>query len=108
MRELPTWLLDQWAVGEADGTLPRHRAEERRNVTGSCYVRIDPKNQPILAHVFNINRTCSGIGLILRQKLELGQLVTLLPPDGDGEAVKATIEHCTQTVQGFKIGCSVV
>ncbi|HSS65424.1 MAG TPA: PilZ domain-containing protein [Gammaproteobacteria bacterium] len=106
-KQLPAWLIEQWEGGESDGTPARNRAEERRNVTASCFVRVDESSEPVLAHIFNMNLQGSGIGLIVRKRLDPGQDIMLIPSDGDGEPVKAHVVHCTQTVQGYKIGCSV-
>lgn len=104
---LPTWLKTLWDEGEAEESPDRNRQEQRRTVMASCFVEREGANEPELAHILNISAGAAGIGLTLRHRLDIGEIITLRPSDGAGEPVTATVHHCTQTVQGYKIGCSI-
>ena len=48
------------------------------------------------------------LGMITRKPLMAGQRIQLSPGDGSaGSPVVAVVVHCTQTVQGYKVGCSI-
>jgi hypothetical protein len=104
---LPIWLKTLWDEGEAENAPDRNRHEQRRTVMASCFVVREGGHEPELAHIFNISAGAAGIGLTLRHRLDIGEVIRLRPSDGAGEAASATVHHCTQTVQGFKIGCSI-
>lgn len=104
---LPTWLKTLWDEGEAEPSPNPNRGEQRRTVMASCFVQREGANEPELAHIFNISAGAVGIGLILRHRLDSGEAITLRPSDGPGEPVTAIVHQCTQTVQGYKIGCSI-
>ena len=62
--------------------------------------------EPLSAQVRNVSPR--GMGMITRMPLTPGQVIQLSPGDGsDGTPVQATVVHCTQTVQGYKVGCTL-
>ena len=103
---LPSW-LQQW-LDERPPTdsYAAKRSEPRRECAVYCdtHCMDDETVTHFHARIFNVNS--QGVGLLTRQALIVGQRL-LLRPAGDEQAtaVTARIVHCTQTVQGYKVGC---
>jgi hypothetical protein len=104
--QLPDWLNEALIEGDPTDATPNKRHEGRTISALYCLVeRPGMPGQPLSARVFNVSP--QGLGMITRTSLQSGQRVRLLPGDGlDGAPVEVVVVHCTQTVQGFKVGCS--
>ena len=106
--ELPAWIRAALEFGDPTDNLPNKRAESRRAWVLLCLLtpRDKPNSAPITVRVTNVGP--SGIGFISREVLTADSRVRLIPQGGrEDEAVYGRIVHCTQTVQGFKVGCSI-
>lgn len=107
--EIPGWLREA-LEGELTDKAPSKRAEPRRVWWGLASVQ---RHDGVSEKQFSVKMTNvspEGIGFISRQPLEVGDRLQLIP-DGDSngsaplEPVNVRIIHCTQTVQGYKVGC---
>ena len=104
--QLPSW-LQQWVdEGPPTDSFANKRSESRRECAVYCVAHCmdDETVTPFHARMFNVDS--QGVALLTRQALIVG-LRLLLRPEGDEQApaVTARIVHCTQTVQGYKVGC---
>jgi len=83
------------------------RQEERAVSALYCLLERDGRPGEMLsAQVYNVSP--HGMGMITRKPLTPGQIIQVAPGDGsDGSPVRATVAHCTQTVQGYKVGCTL-
>lgn len=108
-RSIPTWLqaiLDE--EGSEDRTGKRHEA--RIHASGLAKVtHIGERSiTPIPVRLYNAG--AHSVGFTARYEFNPGDELTLLPHDAPEIvapelAVRLQIVHCTQTVQGYKIGC---
>ncbi len=108
-RTLPSWLLEALDGDVTDDVLNK-RSEPRHIFASPASLRpIDGGADctPIRVRIFNASE--SGVAFISREALEQGQTLCLHPRHeegvGDDARVNVRVVHCTQTVQGFKIGC---
>jgi len=104
--KLPQWLTDAILEGEpVEGVL--NKRHENRTIS-ALYCMIEQggnTSDTISAQVYNVSPR--GLGMITRRSLAPGQWIQLSPGDGsDGVPVRAVVVYCTQTVQGYKVGCS--
>jgi hypothetical protein len=108
---LPAWFLEA-LEGDPTDTLPNKRSETRHEwVSLGGIERMDSserKNPTV--KIFNVST--GGLGFISRQPLELGERVRIAPEglSEDGtpfDPIEATVTYCTQTIQGYKVGCSL-
>jgi len=106
--QLPEWLQQAIIEGDSVAGVRNKRAEDRMVSALFCQIESDGQPGEILsARVHNVSE--SGLGMITRRWLRPGQRIQLTPADGsDGEPVTATVVHCTQTIQGYKVGCAFV
>lgn len=105
--ELPDWVREAIEEGEFTDDVPNKRGESRRVWTLMCSAesRDGPAGYPVTARVFNV--ASGGVGLITRRRIEPAQRLRLIPEGASEDAaINVRVMHCTQTVQGFKIGCS--
>ena len=107
--EIPGWLLEA-LEGEPTDDVPNKRAESRRVWYRLASVQIHDGVSEKLSSVKITNVSSEGIGFVSRQCLEVGDRLQLIPDgDSNGSApigpVNVRIIHCTQTVQGYKVGC---
>ena len=108
---LPQWFREA-LEGEPTDNLPNKRLDIRHEWPALARIdRLDSSDQQKLT-VKVFNASTQGIGFISRQPIELGERVRVAP-DGvseDGtpyEPVEAVAIYCTQTIQGYKVGCSI-
>lgn len=104
--ELPQWLTEAILEGDAVEGLLNKRHEDRTISALYCMIERDGVTAEALsAQVYNVSP--HGMGMITRKPLTSGQRIQLSPgDDSDGAPVRAVVVHCTQTVQGYKVGCS--
>lgn len=104
--ELPQWLTEAILEGDSTDALLNKRHEERTISALYCMIERDGNTgAPLTAQVYNVSP--NGMGMITRKPLTAGQCIKLAPgDDSDGAPVRAVVVHCTQTVQGYKVGCS--
>ena len=105
---LPGWLREALRDGDLPGDFPNKRTEPRRVCTAPCLLTSedDPSVPPIAVRVTNV--TPSGVGFISRKVLTANFRFKLVPEGlEDDEPVCVRIVHCTRTVQGYKVGCSI-
>ena len=107
--ELPYWLRDVLA-GESTDDVPNKRSESRHvgGMMASVKSSDDASAAPISVRI--LNASSQGIGLISRQRIDVGARLELTPdwvPDNGtpAEPVSVAVVHCTQTIQGYKVGC---
>lgn len=105
-RTLPAWLQEA-LQGDPTDTLPNKRAETRKVF---CFLaRVDradpPAGEPVVVRLFNVGR--GGVGFTARQPFTAGTRLRLAPDESSDahQAVFARVVHCTQTIQGYKVGC---
>ena len=108
---LPAWLAEG-LEGEPTGELLNRRSEPRHVFSGIARVRPehDPSATPVSVRPFNVSPR--GIGFIARQEFEEAQRLIIFPegtsePDANQAAVRLRVVHCTQTIQGYKVGCVI-
>lgn len=106
--QLPMWIAEAIAEGDPVSGVRNKRGEDR--LVSALYCLIEPGGQAgehVSAQVHNVSER--GLGMIVRKPLRAGQKIQLLPGDGSkAVGVAATVVHCTQTVQGYKVGCEFV
>jgi hypothetical protein len=105
--ELPEWLGEALEEGETTDNLPNKRSTSRRVWTVFCRVQSvgEPTMTSFTARLFNVGP--GGIGLVTRRELEPGLRLEVVPEgDANQDAVQVRVVHCTQTVQGYKVGCA--
>lgn len=102
--KLPAWLSKVIESGAPTDTLPIRRRETRRTWAGSCFVRPYGGAPGDRILVRGLNAGPEGLGCISRQRLDEGRQFEIAPLEGNGEPVLVRVVHCTQTVQGYKIG----
>lgn len=108
-KALPAWIQEAFDGEPTDDVLNK-RSEPRYIFASSASLRPlegGVEGTPIRVRIFNVSE--SGVAFVARQELPQGQLLTLHPcyeeSDGGDTTVSARVIHCTQTVQGYKIGC---
>lgn len=103
---LPGWLTEAIEEGEPLESIPNKRNDDRLVSALYCLVEQDGVSSDTLsAQVSNVS--VHGLGMITRKPIPPGQRIHISPGDGsDGDAVEALVAHCTQTVQGYKVGCT--
>jgi len=99
---LLAWLRVILETSESVDAHSLKRSDLRVNWVEACSVQLDTGDR-FLVRGFNASPT--GIGFISRYRFSPYQRLTLLPTEGDGEPVRVRVVHCTQTLQGHKIGC---
>lgn len=105
---IPAWLAEAIEEGEPLQGLANKRGEDRMISALYCQVQQHgPPAETLSAKVFNVS--ASGLGMVTRKPIAPGQRLTLSPNDGShGACVELLVAHCTQTVQGYKVGCTFV
>ena len=110
-RPMPDWLKEA-LEGDVTDNVPNKRGEPRRVLSCLATVINDeaPGGRPLTVRIFNIGS--GGIGFTARAPLSPGARLRLAPDGTPAEqaaqqSVMIRIVHCTQTVQGFKIGCVI-
>jgi len=105
---LPAWMSETLVEGDPVGGIRNKRGEDR--LVSALYCLIERDGQPgesLSAQVYNVSER--GLGMIVRKPLRAGQRIQLSPGDGsEADRITATVVHCTQTVQGYKVGCEFV
>jgi len=103
---LPSWLTEVIVEGDSAEGMLNKRQEDRAVSALYCMIERNGTGGEVLsAQVYNVSP--HGMGMITRKPLTPGQCFKLSPGDGsDGMSVRAVVVHCTQTVQGYKVGCS--
>ena len=105
---LPQWLLDA-STGETTEGPSRKRTDTREQSPTFAYIRPldEPDAKPVGVHVSNLS--ASGVGFVTRMQFFVGTRLLLLEDDEMPDAadtVALRVVHCTQTIQGYKIGCT--
>ena len=104
---LPSWLRDSITTGPEDGVLNKRGTSRHASTVmarATLLGEIDAKQFSV--KTFNIG--VGGVGLITRIPLRESAELELVPVDGSGEPVRLRVIHCTQTIQGYKVGCELV
>ena len=107
---LPDWLIAAIEAGEPLEGVPAKRGESRLHAW-SLPCRIVPVNGgPSASFTCNLqNVSTRGLGFISRRQLTPGDELDITPADQpEAPSVRASIKHCTRTLQGFKVGCSFI
>ncbi len=106
--EIPGWLLEA-LEGECTDDLLNKRSEARHvgGMLVSATLRDEEAEKPFSVRI--MNASTKGVGFISRQRLEPGAKVKLttdwVPEDGTPcVPVNVRVVHCTQTIQGYKVG----
>ncbi len=110
-RDIPAWLqaiLDE--EGPENGT--GKRREARVHASGLAKVTHIGESSITPVPVRLYNAGAHSVGFTARHEFNPGDELTLLPHDAPEIvapelAVRLQIVHCTQTVQGYKIGCKI-
>lgn len=102
--KLPSWLLEAFE-GELTDPLPNKRSEPRHIWVTLVFGKAanDPDAPSFPVKTYNASR--SGVGLITRKPLPQGQILEISPEESLNESVRVRVVHCTQTIQGYRIGC---
>ena len=103
----PAWVQEALREGEATDGVPNKRAEPRLSWHATCTAKPLRTQDlgPFSVRVFNVSS--GGLGVIARRRVEPGERLLLTPLGAAAtEAVRVRVIHCTQTVQGYKIGCA--
>ena len=110
--KVPIWLLDA-LQGEAPKEVLNKRSEPRYEwlSLASLGARPSSATKPVSVKVTNVSSR--GVGLVSRTPVDQGGEFQLTPegvaPDGASfDPVRVSVIHCTQAVQGYKIGCVFV
>jgi len=105
---IPDWLAEAIEEGEPLEGIPNKRHTDR--VLSALYCQVEqngPKTGSLSAQVTNVST--SGLGMITRKSIPPGERLYISPGDGSvGEPVEVLVAHCTQTLQGYKVGCTFV
>lgn len=103
---LPSWLLDGLAVTPEAG-ISNKRGDSRHAwiVFARATILGGTDVKQLSVKTFNVGP--GGIGLITRVPIRDGADLELVPEDGPGEPVRVRVVHCTQTLQGYKVGCEL-
>ena len=105
---LPDWLSEALEESYPTDDLPNKRSESRR-VWSSLYLLTsedDTSGTPITVRMTNV--ASAGIGFVSRKVLTPHSRFKLTPEGReDAEPVHVRVVHCTKTVQGYKVGCSI-
>ena len=111
-RRFPTWLRNALHEPTPDRESTK-RQEPRQPATGLANVtsRNNPDGERIPVRLYNVG--VNGIGFTARSKFDLGDELTLTPEGTpkiveQESSVHLRVIHCTQTVQGFKVGCVLI
>lgn len=109
--QLPQWFREA-LEGDPTDHVPNKRSEPRHVFVYLARVRAeqDANAGDVSVRLFNVGT--GGVGFTARQEFEPGARLILLPeglPElvADETAVCVRVVHCTQTVQGYKIGCVI-
>lgn len=111
-RPLPSWLRDALHEFSPDRGSTK-RQDPRQPATGLANVipLHQPQAEQVSVRLYNVGS--NGIGFTARCQFALGEEL-VLTPEGTSKiaepenSVYLRVIHCTQTVQGFKIGCQLV
>lgn len=69
--------------------------------------RLNPADsEQLTVKTYNVSQ--SGLGLITRKALQEGVELEVSPMDDSGESVHVRVKYCTQTIQGYKVGCEFI
>lgn len=104
---LPSWLIDALASEPEAGTLNK-RGDSRHTWIAFARATILGGTEVKQLSVKTFNVGPGGIGLITRVPLRESADLELVPEDGPGKPVRVRVVHCTQTLQGYKVGCEFV
>ncbi len=109
-RAWPVWLRD---LLDEEWEAEQGKRHERRHFAGGL-LRVTSHNGNETQQTVRLyNVAFDGIGLTTRQPFSPGDELTIVPDDLPDIAVpestvRLRVVHCTQTVQGFKVGCVIV
>jgi hypothetical protein len=110
-RPMPEWLKEA-LQGEVTDNVPNKRGEPRRVL--SCLAAViaanQPEARPTTVRIYNIGS--GGVGFTARSAFSPGVTLRLVPEGTPKEqvakmSVVVRVIHCTQTIQGFKVGCAI-
>ena len=105
--KVPSWLLD--SIEDHVDRVTIKRSEPRQSLLGRAQVRFE--NAPSRAISVRLLNICSdGISFLSREPISPRNLLRLAPEEGPnpydaGNQLRIRVVHCTQAVNGFKIGC---
>lgn len=106
--ELPAWFREAMTEGEPTyNTVVTKRQEPR---TTACRLisaqKVDSSDSKLYA-VKLWNTSEHGVCLVARVPFGPGERLKLTPENGADQPVHISVAHCTQTIQGFLIGCAI-
>ncbi len=107
---LPSWLQEAMDADLTDDVL--NKRSEPRHIFATpatvCPADSGDSAAPVRVRIFNASE--AGLAFISREELEPGRVFCLHPRHeedmGEDAVVNVRVIHCTQTVQGFKVGGS--
>ncbi len=105
--KLPLWLRVAIDQGELLGDLPNKRDEPRLIARQLLLAQRedDPNGKTFTVKLWNVSS--KGVGFVSRIQLDEGQRLKLAPEDEPDEPISVSVVHCTQTIQGYLIGCVI-
>ena len=104
--QLPSWLRPYLEVGPVTDSYANKRFEQRRECSVYCVAHsIDEESGvPFHARIFNVDSR--GFALLARREVVVSHRLQVRPDVEEEVApVRVRVMHCTQTVQGYKVGC---
>ena len=112
VNSLPDWLYEAIEDDAPDEPLNK-RAEPRHlgRTLVSAWLVDDPDQAKFSVKIVNVS--AGGIGMVTRMRLEESTPLRLapdwMPADAPPvEPIDVVVIHCTQTVQGYKVGVKMV
>ena len=105
---LPSWLCEALEEGDLPDEPLNRRAELRTVWAFLCFLapEDDPSSAPTTVKVTDV--ASGGIGFMSRQELHPGYRFQLVPVGREDEdALHVSVVRCTQTVQGYSVGCTI-
>ena len=104
----PAWFSDALEVSSPSDDVANKRSESRREWISRCLVTPEGDTHGTPITVQTINITSNGIGFLSREEIKTNSRFKLTPADAkDAQPVHVRVVHCTQTIQGYKVGCSI-
>ena len=107
VNDIPLWLREGLDEATTEGVVDR-RSELRQiwMLPTPAKSLSSPDTEPGPVQIRNISR--SGLCLISRVELHLGDELELSALAGTGEAVHVRVVYCKKLVQGYQVGCEFV
>ncbi len=105
--KLPLWLRVAINQGELVGDPLDRRDEPRLTARQLLHAQRedDPGGKTFPVKLWNVSS--KGVGFVSRIQLDEGQRLKLAPEDEPDEPISVSVVHCTQTIQGYLIGCVI-